>query len=67
MEEEHINSGMTDKLEGMEHVMKIIKDRECDLRLIVWDSEDEKGHHIFRVCFDTKTEYYQSLQSLQRQ
>lgn len=54
MESEEINSMKTDKLEGMEAVIEIIKDKGYDLRLIVHLREDEEGHHIFSVHYDPR-------------
>ena len=50
--EELINSEKLDKMEGMDMVIAIVRARGDDLRLILWDSEDDKGYHIFKVCFD---------------
>jgi len=52
--EELINSEKLDKMEGMEMVIAIVKARGDDLRLILWDSQDDKGYHIFKVCFDRR-------------
>lgn len=52
--EESINSEKLDKMEGMDAVIAIVRARGDDLRLIVWESEDDKGYHIFKVCFDRR-------------
>ena len=54
MESEEINSMKTEKLEGMEAVMEIVKEKGYDLRLIVHLREDENGHHIFTVHYDPR-------------
>ena len=51
---EEINSMKTDKLEGMEAVMEMVKSKGHDLRLIVHLREDENGHHIFTVHYDPR-------------
>ena len=42
----------TDKLEGMEYVMEVIRNKGYDLRLIAHLREDDDGHHIFMVHYD---------------
>ena len=42
----------TDKLEGMEYVMEVIRNKGYDLRLIAHLREDDEGHHIFTVNYD---------------
>ena len=54
MESAEINSMKTDKLEGMEYIMEVIKDKGYDLRLIAHLREDEEGHHIFTVHYDPR-------------
>jgi len=56
-EVEEINSMKTDKLEGMEYVMEIVRAKGHDLRLIHHIREDENGHHIFMVHYDTRPSF----------
>lgn len=50
---EEINSGMTDKIEGMDYCEKHVRDRGLDLRTIFWLREDENGHQVFEVGYTT--------------
>ena len=57
-ESEEINSMKSDKLEGMEVVMEIVKSKGHDLRLITHLREDEEGYHIFTVHYDLRQNWH---------
>ena len=50
---EEVNSGLVDKMKGMDYCEKHVRDRGLDLRTIMWIREDEKGHQIFEVGYTT--------------
>lgn len=55
MDSEEINSLKTDKMEGMDYVIKCVSEKGYDLRLISHLREDENGNHIFTVYYETKS------------